>query len=62
MFSGDGQKQYYSAKKDIFYEQEAKEMCLAFTKKDNVDFKQGKYKVEIFVDGVNIGTSSFELK
>jgi len=61
-FTGDGQKQYYSAKKDIFYEQEAKEMCLAFTKKDNVDFKQGKYKVEIFVDGVTIGTSTFELK
>lgn len=61
-FTGDGQKQYYSAKKDIFYEQEAKEMCLAFTKKDNVDFKQGKYKVEIFVDGVMIGTTNFELK
>lgn len=61
-FTSDGQKQYYSAKKDIYYEQEAKEMCLAFTKKDNIDFKQGKYKVEIFVDGVNIGSTSFELK
>jgi hypothetical protein len=61
-FTGDGQKQFYSAKKDVFYEQESKEMCLAFTKKDNVDFKQGKYKVEIFVDGVNIGTTNFELK
>lgn len=61
-FSGDGIKQYFSAKKDIFYEQDAKEMCLAFTKKGNVDFKQGKYKVEVFVDGVTIGTTSFELK
>jgi chromosome segregation ATPase len=61
-FTGNGEKQFYSAKKDIFYEQESKEMCLAFTKKDNVDFKQGKYKVELFVDGVNIGTTNFELK
>jgi hypothetical protein len=37
-------------------------MCLSFTKKDNVDFKQGKYKVEIFVDAVNVGTTNFELK
>lgn len=61
-FTGDGQKQFYSAKKDVFYEQEAREMCLSFTKKDNVEFKQGKYKVEIFVDGVNVGITNFELK
>lgn len=61
-FTGEGEKQFYSAKKDIYYEQEAKEMCLAFTKKSTADFKQGKYKVEIFIDGVNIGTTSFELK
>jgi chromosome segregation ATPase len=61
-FTSNGEKQFYSAKKDIFYEQESKEMCLAFTKKDNVDFKQGKYKVEIFVDGVSIGITNFDLK
>jgi FtsZ-binding cell division protein ZapB len=62
MFTSNGEKQYYSAKKDIFYEQEAKQMCLAFTKKEDVDFKAGKYKVELFVDGTSIGSSTFELK
>jgi chromosome segregation ATPase len=61
-FTGDGQKQFYSAKKDIYYEQESKEMCLAFTKRESMDFKEGRYRVEIFVDGVMIGSSSFELK
>jgi chromosome segregation ATPase len=61
-FTGDGQKQFYSAKKDIYYEQESKEMCLAFTKRESMDFKEGRYRVEIFVDGVIIGSSSFELK
>lgn len=62
MFTSNGEKQYYSAKKDIFYEQEAKQMCLAFTKKEDVDFKAGKYKVELFVDATSIGVFTFELK
>lgn len=61
-FMNNGEKQYFSAKKDIFYEQEAKEMCLAFTRKDDADFKTGRYKVEIFVDNGIIGTAFFDLK
>jgi chromosome segregation ATPase len=62
MFSNNGERQYFSAKKDIFYENEAKEMCLAFTKKDDAEFKPGKYKVEVFADGGVIGSTSFDLK
>jgi DNA repair exonuclease SbcCD ATPase subunit len=62
MFGVGNDRQYFSAKKDIFYENEAKEMCLAFTKKDKDEFKPGRYKIEIFADGAMIGNTSFELK
>jgi uncharacterized protein (DUF3084 family) len=61
-FSGNGERQYYSSKKEVNYDNEALELCLAFTKKDSDDFKAGKYKVEVFCDAVQIGSTSFELK
>lgn len=61
-FANGGEKQYYSARKEITYNNEAQEMCLAFTKKEEADFKAGKYKVEIYTDGDLIGSTSFELK
>jgi hypothetical protein len=61
-FNNNGEKQYYSSKKEVNYENESVEMCLSFTKKDSDDFKSGKYKVEVFCDATQIGNTTFELK
>jgi predicted nuclease with TOPRIM domain len=62
MFTNNGEKQYYSARKDIVYNNESQEMCLAYTKKEDSELKPGKYKVEIYCDGGMIGNTSFDLK
>jgi len=61
-FNNNGEKQYYSSKKEVNYENESVELCLSFTKKDSDDFKSGKYKVEVFCDATQIGNTTFELK
>ena len=59
-FTANGQKQSFSAKKAVEYEGSAKEVCMGFIKKE--EFAKGKYKVEIFADGVSIGDAEMELK
>lgn len=58
-FTVNGQKQMYSAKKDVAYEQKEVNVCMYFTK--TADFMPGKYKIEIFAEGSVIGTTSFIL-
>lgn len=60
MFTVNGEKLLFSAKKDIFYENDAKDMCMYFTKRE--EFLAGKYKVEVYAEGGMIGSTSFELK
>lgn len=61
-FAHNGEKQFYSSKKEVSYDNEALDLCLAFTKKESDDFKAGKYKVEVFCDAVLVGSTTFELK
>ncbi len=58
-FTINGQKQMFSAKKDVAYEQKEINVCMYFTK--TAEFMPGKYKVEIFADGAVVGTTSFVL-
>ena len=60
MFTAGGEKQLFSAKKDIDYQNKNQEVSMYFEKK--TEFKPGKYSVEIYVDGGVIGTTSFDLK
>lgn len=58
----DGKLQY-SIKKAITYNNAAQDVCLYWIKKDqSSDAMKGKYNVTVYSDGVNIGTTSFELK
>lgn len=59
-FTAYGQKQSFSSKRGVEYEGSAKEVCMGFIKKE--EFAKGKYKVEIFADGVSIGDAEMELK
>lgn len=60
-FTVGGEKQYYSAKKTINYENKAVDMCLYFTKKESEKLKNGTYKVDVYVEGENVGNTTFVL-
>ena len=62
-FEYQGQKIQYSMKKDIDYQNKTQDICLSWDKKDSkIPAMIGRYNVSIFVDGYEIGQSSFELK
>jgi predicted nucleic acid-binding Zn-ribbon protein len=62
MFTAAGEKQYYSAKKSITYNNKSVDMCLYFTKKESDKLKDGTYKVDVYIDGEIVGSSNFDLK
>jgi chromosome segregation ATPase len=62
MFTARGEKQYYSAKKSVNYSNKSMDMCMYFTKKESEKLKDGSYKVDVFIDGENVGSSSFDLR
>ena len=59
-FTFQGQESLYSTKQQIEFDQKAKEVTTYWTKGST--FGKGDYKVELFVDGFQIGSASFELK
>jgi chromosome segregation ATPase len=62
MFTASGEKQYYSAKKMVNYSNKSMDMCIYFTKKESEKLKDGSYKVDVFINGENVGSSSFDLR
>jgi hypothetical protein len=38
------------------------DMCLYFTRKESDKLKDGKYKVDVFIESDQVGSSSFELR
>jgi len=62
MFTARGEKQYYSVKKSVTYSNKSMDMCMYFTKKESEKLKDGSYKVDVFIDGENVGSSSFDLR
>jgi hypothetical protein len=50
----------YSAKKEVFYEREELDLCTYWDKSS--ELQAGDYIIEVYVDGFNIGTTTFRLK
>lgn len=59
-FTFQGQESLYSVKQQVEFDQKAKQMTLYWTKGST--FGKGEYKIELFADGFQIGSASFELK
>jgi hypothetical protein len=59
-FTFQGQESLYSTKQQIEFNQKTQEITSYWTKGST--FGKGVYKVELFVDGFQIGSASFELK
>ncbi len=52
----------YSVKKDIFYDNKVMQLCLNWEVVKEEKLAPGKYTVQIYSDGVQIGETEFELK
>jgi predicted nuclease with TOPRIM domain len=52
----------YSVKKDIFYDNKVMQLCLNWEVVKEEKLQPGKYIVQIYSDGVQIGETEFELK
>jgi predicted RNase H-like nuclease (RuvC/YqgF family) len=62
MFNAGGAREYFSVKKQINYTGAAQDLCLYYTPKEKEKLKEGKYKVEIYLDNEKVGETSFDLK
>lgn len=60
-FIVDGEKMNYSAKTDVYYEQESLDVCV-FVGAGQYDFKKGVYLVAVYADGKFIGETEMMLK
>jgi regulator of replication initiation timing len=59
-FKVEGQESLYTTKKTIDFTQAAQDVVIYWVK--GADFVKGEYKLELFADGLRIGSGSFELK
>jgi len=60
-FVVDGEKMEYSAKTQIYYEQESLDVCV-FVDEASYEFKKGVYLVAVYADGNFIGETEMMLK
>ena len=60
VFKFEGTESLYSTKKEIDYAQEQQTVTVYWDK--GSEFAKGKYKVDLFCEGLRIGTTDFELK
>lgn len=60
MFEFKGNKGLFSVKKDIKYDNRELDICMYYDVKNTLE--KGQYLVEAYIDGLEIGTTSFELK
>jgi len=58
----NGNEIQYSVKKEIFYDNKVMQICLNWDMTQNEELKAGKYTVDIYSDGVQIGATDFTLK
>lgn len=59
-FTYNGENIQFTIAKQINYQQSAQDLCMYWFQND--EFAEGNYKVEVFVDGYRIGTTSFVLR
>ena len=60
-FVVDGEKMNYSAKTDVYYEQESLDVCV-FVGDSQYEFKKGVYLVAVYADGKFIGETEMMLR
>lgn len=60
-FIVDGERMNYSAKTDVYYEQESLDVCV-FVGANQYEFKKGVYLVAVYADGKFIGETEMMLK
>ena len=58
----NGEEVSYSIKKEIFYDNKVMQLCMNWEVKQPNVLVDGKYNVEIYCEGVKIGTCDFTLK
>jgi len=61
-FEANGAKLQYSLKKEIDYQNQAMDVCTYWDKRTDSPAMKGKYDITIWLDGVQIGSSSFTLE
>jgi len=61
-FNANGAKLQYSLKKEIDYQNKAMDICSQWDKRTESAAMTGKYDITIWLDGVQIGSSSFTLE
>ncbi len=59
-FEFDGQETYYTAKRDIVFDNTGQQVSFLYDK--NAAYKKGPHTIELYADGFMIGKSSFVLK
>jgi len=60
LFEFNGKKLVYSARRPFEYKGEARDLCIYFDNKG--ELQPGKYEVFVFTDGYEIGQTAFELE
>ncbi len=62
LFEYQGNKIAYTAKREIEYKNKDTKVCVYWTNEDNERLMKGTYYADIFINGKNVGTSTFSLK
>jgi FtsZ-binding cell division protein ZapB len=62
MFEYNGVRGLFSTVKDIYYENREIDICMYWLVKENEVLKPGKYLIEAYTDGLDIGTTELILK
>ncbi|MCU0447960.1 MAG: hypothetical protein MUE85_23925 [Microscillaceae bacterium] len=61
-FDFEGSETSFTTKKNVAYTNQATTVKMAFDKPKDYDFNAGKYQVELYCEGKQIGFKSFEVK
>lgn len=61
-FEANGVKLQYSIKQQINYENKAQEVCVNWDKRSDDNAMEGVYKVIVYMDSVEVGSTSFTLE
>ncbi len=62
LFEYEGNKIAYTAKREIEYNNKDTNVCIYWTNESGERLMKGTYFADIFIDGKNVGTSTFKLR
>jgi len=60
-FEANGVKLQYSLKQTVDYQNKAQDICLNWDKQTSENAMEGMYKVIVYIDGIEVGTTSITL-